>query len=178
MYLHKMKRCLVIFCLYILHTIGLSAKGKIPFAKIFKRFEDTTIRKVDTTKRIKITKVVLSPPPNAHYFGEGYGLRSLTEIDHERTDTIKIKENIRDYQLMDKEILMYFGDNYPSQKLTVVLKGQAKLYLDAILKIQFKGKDTLNVLNGKKLLCIGKVSRFKGKLRIIITNPNLFAIVD
>ena len=166
------------FFLSILFTISVSAKGKVSSSKIVKRLEDTPIRKVDTAKRKKITKVVLSPPPNAHYFGERYNLISLTAIDQASIDTIKIIENIQDYQLMDKEILIDFGDRYPNQKLTVVLKGRAKLYLDAILKIQFKGNDTLHVLNGKKLLGIGKVSHFKERLQIVITNPNLFAIVD
>jgi len=69
---------------------------------------------------------------------------------------------------------VYLGDINPNQKLKIVLKDGAKQYLDAMLKIEYKGKD----LQGMKILAIGKVNFLKGQPEIIITDPNLFTIIE
>jgi hypothetical protein len=133
--------------------------------------------KTGSDERRKITHVMLGPPPNAHYFGERYRSIKLTELTKAGEDTIKITEVVTSYKFMKKSTLIYFGGAYPNQKITIVLKGQAKEYLDAMLKIQYKGTDPLQILNSKKFMAIGKVTQLKGKPQIVITSPNLFTII-
>ena len=126
-----------------------------------------------TTLRV-ITKVQLSPPPHAHYFGDGYKAIGLKEVDRESADTIKVTETISDYKETDTIARIDVGGVYPNQKLAVVLKGQAKEYLDAMLQIEYKGK----TLPGMRVIAIGKITLLEDKPQIVITNPNLFTIVD
>ena len=173
-----MKSYLLIFCVVNFLVMNMEIKGKTYYPEITKFVNDTSKKHTDTVKHVKITRVVLSAPPGAHFFGEGFRLVSLSAIEQTGSDTIKIKETIQYYKLSDKEAIFYFGDNYPNQKLTVLIKGQAKLLLDAILVTHYHNGDSAIVLNGKKLFAYGRVSHLMGKPRIVIKNPDLFVIVD
>ena len=72
---------------------------------------------------------------------------------------------------------IYFGAPYPNQKLTILLKGQAKEYIDAVLKIEYKGSDTLHVLDGKEFIGIGNITHVKRTAQMVIFNPSLLAVV-
>jgi hypothetical protein len=122
----------------------------------------------------KITHVVLTAPPNAHHFGEGYRAISLKDVEKESTDTIKVYEKISNYKIIDSTAMIYVGGLNPNQKLTVVLKGEAKQYFDAMLEIEFKGKD----ISGMSVMGIGKITRFENKPQIVVTNPNLFTVIS
>jgi len=122
----------------------------------------------------KVVHVVLEAPPNAHHFGDGYNAITLKNIDKANTDTIKITEVISSYKITDTIATVYLGDVSPNQKLKIILKDGAKEYLDAMLKIEYKGKD----LPGMKILAIGRINFFEGQPQIIITDPNLFTIIE
>jgi hypothetical protein len=129
--------------------------------------------KKDMGEHQKITSVVLTAPPNAHYFGDSYRPISLNDVDNTDADTIKITEKITSYKVTDDKTLIYVGGVNPNQKLTVVLTGQAKQYLDAMLEIEYKGKD----LQSMRVMAIGKITSLEGKPQIVITDPNLFTII-
>ena len=129
-------------------------------------------------QHVKITNVVLAPPSNAQRFGEQYRSVSLAEISKNTTrDTISIVEAISGYKLTHNTAYIYFGAAYPNQKLTILLKGEAKQYFDAVLKIEYKGSDSLHVLDGKEFIGIGKITVFKRAPRMVIDNPSLLAVV-
>jgi hypothetical protein len=127
---------------------------------------------------LEITKVQLRPPPGAHYFGEQYRAINLLDVDKEKSDTIKITEKIYSYKLADDSVRIDFGGAFPNQKLTIILKGDAKKYLDAMLEFQYKSNDPAHILNGKKFMAIGKVTYFKSQPQIIIESPGLFTILS
>jgi hypothetical protein len=127
---------------------------------------------------LEITKVQLMPPPHAQYFGERYRAISLMDLDKEKSDTIKITEKIRSYKLTNDSARIDFGGIYPNQKLTIILKEDAKKYLDAMLEFEYKSNDPSHILKGKKFIAIGKVTHFKSQPQIVINNPGLFAIIQ
>ena len=122
-----------------------------------------------------VTNVVLSPPPGADYWGERFAAVDLKDISKHTGDTIKISGKVTGYSVIDTTAFLILDSANVGQKLTVKLKGEAKQYLEAQIRMDAGSKSGLDYLKNKKIIAIVLVS---ANNEIILTNPNSFIITD
>jgi hypothetical protein len=121
-------------------------------------------------------KVVLSPPPNAHYWGERLSAVGIDSVNQHIGDTIKTTGKIFGYKVINNKAIIYLGAAYPDQKLTVVLTGNAKEFLYAQIHLNINAISGAGYLKNKKLSIIGMVSLNKGEPEIVSNDPNGFIV--
>ncbi len=131
---------------------------------IHKRINQAGIRlagelnRIFKNERIKITKVVLSPPPPINEPPVPPMPVQLKEVKDFIGQNVKVEGKVYGTKDMGSMVLVNVGAAYPNQLLTVVLKGDAKTIASKIV--------------GKTIVVSGTVGDYKGKPEIIITNPD------
>ena len=123
-----------------------------------------------------ITNVVLSPPPDARYWAEQTTEINVNEIIKHIGDTVKISGKIYDYRVAGKTAVLYIAPTSSNHVLPVILKDDAKKYLDAQLQVKINGKSSLKELKNKTLKAIGTVSFSDNQPELIVADPNGFII--
>lgn len=129
----------------------------------------------EQTKMV-ITHVTLSPPPDAHHWGDSVSAVTLDDVSKRIGDTVKVNGKVYGSKEVGGMILINLGAEYPNQKLTVVLKGMAFQYLNALVEQHGQGKNASQYLEDSTLSAIGKVVLYKGKPEIVTSDPNGFIL--
>ncbi|MET3981136.1 hypothetical protein ABIB62_003787 [Mucilaginibacter sp. UYP25] len=82
----------------------------------------------------------------------------IKNIDKCVGQTVLVCAKVYGYKVFENTTLLNLGAEYPNQLLTVVLKGEAK--------------NTYKGLNSMTACVTGKVIEYKGKVEIVVTNPD------
>ncbi|MDO3627543.1 S1/P1 nuclease [Mucilaginibacter sp. BT774] len=128
------------------------------------------------TKKVVLTRVVLTPPPGAHHWGDHVRAVGLDELSKHIGDTVKVNEKVYGSKDIGGMMLIDLGAEYPNQKLTVVLKGMALQFFNALVEQHGQGKNASQYLKDKTLAAIGHLVIYKGRPEIVITDPNGFIL--
>ncbi|MGN6396544.1 MAG: S1/P1 nuclease [Mucilaginibacter sp.] len=129
---------------------------------IHKRINQAGIRlagelnRIFKNEKIKITNVILDPPPPAKDIPVPPMSVPLKDIGHFVGQNISVEGKVYGTKDVGSMVLVNVGGNYPNQLLTVVLKGKAQALAVKI--------DT------KSLTVTGKVVLYKGKPEIVVTD--------
>ncbi|MDB4902231.1 MAG: hypothetical protein JWQ63_1512 [Mucilaginibacter sp.] len=111
-----------------------------------------------------ITSVVLTPPPGyhgSHSLPLKVGLENVKDSIGRK---VTIEGKVFGYKKLSNMTLVDLGGPNPNQLLTIVFKRKAKKYFDYF------------PIDGKSIFIIGKISEFKGKPRIVVTDANSFGV--
>ena len=131
---------------------------------IHKRINQAGIRlagelnRIFKNEHVKITKVVLSPPPPLKDIPVPPMPVQLKEVKDFIGQNVKVEGKVYGLKDVGSMVLVNVGGAYPNQLLTVVLKGNAKTIASKI--------------DGKTITVTGTLVDYKGKPEIVITNPD------
>lgn len=131
---------------------------------IHKRINQAGIRlagelnRIFKNEHVKITEVVLSPPPPLKDISVPPMPVQLKEVKDFIGQNVKVEGKVYGIKDVGSMVLINVGATYPNQLLTVVLKGDAKTIASKI--------------DGKTMMVTGKVIEYKGKPEIVITNAD------
>jgi hypothetical protein len=128
------------------------------------------LNKLFNDEKIKITGVTLLPPPNAVIWGANYKKIDIKDVNKHIGDTVKVTDKVFGLKDIGSMTLINLGAPYPNQRLTIVMKGGAKEYLNAQ-----EQQETKHAV-GSLFTAIGVIAIYKGKPQIVISDPNKFYV--
>ncbi|WP_183567671.1 S1/P1 nuclease [Mucilaginibacter sp. SP1R1] len=132
------------------------------------------LNKLLTDTKAKIVKQALMPQKNTPHSGEKVAAVNLNDIGKYIGDTVKVVDKIYGYKELANMTMLNMGGAFPNQRLTVILKGDAKKYLAAMIQLDSNKKS--KSINGRQLLAIGPVTLYRSKPQIVISDPNKFGL--
>ncbi|MBS1526117.1 MAG: hypothetical protein JST19_10740 [Bacteroidetes bacterium] len=112
--------------------------------------------------KVKVT--LMPPPPVGKPLAQQFPQAKLEDVATLVGKVVSTKGKVYGLKSMASMTLVDLGAEYPNQKLTVVLKSEAKDHL------------TSNLLIGKILTVNGTVTSYKGKAQIIVTESKNISI--
>lgn len=122
------------------------------------------LNRIFKNEHIKITKVVLSPPPPLTDNPVPPMPAQLKELGQLTGQYVIVKGKVFGLKDFDNMTLVNLGAAYPNQLATVVLKGEAKEHF------------ATSYIDGKVLTVVGIVSAYKGKPQMVITESKQLSI--
>jgi hypothetical protein len=113
-------------------------------------------------------KLVKGDPDPDYYAQRNTGEKApkieLSSLVNHIGDEVTVSGYVYGYKDLGSMVLLNIGAAYPNQPLTVVLRGKAK----AIAK----------EVDGKQITIIGKVTEYKGKPQIEVSEPEMIIVVQ
>lgn len=122
------------------------------------------LNRIFKNEHVKITKVVLSPPPPLKDNPVPPMPAQLNELSQLTGQYVTVKGKVFGLKDFGSMILVNLGAAYPNQLATIVLKGEAKEHF------------ATNEIDGKTLAINGIVTEYKGKPQIVVTDSNQVSV--
>ena len=122
------------------------------------------LNRIFKDQHIKITKVVLSPPPPIRDNPVPPMPAQLKELGQLTGQYVVVKGKVFGLKDFGSMTLVNLGAAYPNQLATVVLKGDAKKEI------------TADLIDGKSVTVTGVVSAYNGKPQIVVTESKNLTI--
>ncbi|GAA4321821.1 hypothetical protein GCM10023149_21850 [Mucilaginibacter gynuensis] len=119
------------------------------------------LNKIFFSEQVKTVSVMLVPPPPLPSLK---GTIKLSEVNKAIGDSVTVAGKVFGSKDIGSMVLINLGAAYPKQLLTVVFKGNAKPLAVG--------------LDGKTIAVSGKVSSFKGKPQILVTEAEQLVIQE